>query len=539
MTLDPVNNENGILLLKQGQLLKQDNYFNLACVYNISNLHITSIQLMSLYASAKASENVVSGELHKTYRDQIEYSLRQIGIKIKFLTPQIRRRRGLINGLGTVVKSITGNLDSDDAAKFEEEISNIRNKINSVQDSQRKSLVLAKNTIDEFGNQFNKLNSNQKNLASLLRNITQNSSDVTNHLHFLDIYVQIDFSLQIILDRLMLLEDAMTFAQLGTMHPSILSPQNLLEELINLNKIHSFRPVADISLNNIHRIEKSIKVKAYSTVHSINFILEIPSVTPKTYDLIHVYSIPNKNNLTIIPKSKYLALGNDEYAYLEEDCQPLSDDIQLCKVLDTRRIEDTEDCLPSLIQHRQANCTHAKMNLKRGKIQKISDNKWLLIIKEDEIIKTQCKTKTDYKKLTGIYLVTLTEDCEMNIMNKTLRSHTDTIVVNEIIPLPEQHQVLQETIQYELQLEDISLDSIHELINKASDLSIPDTINWPMIIATPSWTTLLLYILLIAATCWKLYQWKTTKIPEDTKGSEDAARSKSCFYLMEGGVNSS
>ena len=67
---------------------------------------------------------------------------------MKFLTPQVRKRRGLIDGLGTVVKSITGNLDHEDAAKYEEEISKIKNRVKSVQDSQRKSLVLAHNTID-------------------------------------------------------------------------------------------------------------------------------------------------------------------------------------------------------------------------------------------------------------------------------------------------------------------------------------------------------------------------------------------------------
>lgn len=495
---------------------------------------------MSLYTSTKNAENTASGDLHKTYRNQIEYSLSNIGKKIKFLTPQVRKRRGLIDGLGTVVKSITGNLDHEDAAKFEEEILNIKNRVKNVQDSQRKSLVLAHNTIDEFSKQLTKLNNNQKHLASLLQNITNNSNDLSNHLHFLDIYVQIDFSLQIILDRLMLLEDAMTFAQMGTMHPSIISPQNLIEELRILENMFLFKPVASISISNIYRIEKSIKVKAYSTEHSVNFILEIPSITPKTYDLIHLYSIPNKNNLTIIPKSKYLALGNDEYAYLEEDCQPLTDNTQLCKLLDTRRIEDTDDCILSLIQHRPANCTHAKMNLRRGKVQKIGDNNWLVVLREDEVVKTQCNTKTDYKKLSGIHLVTLTEDCQMNIMNKTLRSHTDTVVINEVIPLPEQHQVSElSSIQYELQLEDISLDSIHELINRAGDISVPQEDNWPIIAATPSWNTIILYILLVAAASWKLYQWKTKNIPEDTKGSADAARSKSCFYLMEGGVNSS
>ncbi|KAG6459252.1 hypothetical protein O3G_MSEX011294 [Manduca sexta] len=538
-----IDNGNGILLLKEGQILKQDSYFSLACIYNITSLRLTSMKLMSLFVSTKAAEVSDFRELHNTYRDQIQYNLKLISKKFQFLTPQIRRKRGIINGLGSVVKAITGNLDNDDAIKFENDIVNLRNKINSIQTSQKRSLVIAENAIDEFSNQLHKLDENQKLLVETLTNLTRDSSSVKNHLHFLDIYVQIDFSLQIVLDRLMLLEDAMTFARLGTMHPSIIGTQNLMNELNKLHRTYAFRPVAEISASNIHIIEKAITVKAYSTAHSINFILEIPSVSPKIYDLIHLYSIPDKNNLTVVPKSKYLALGNDEYTYLESICNPLTDGTQLCKTLETKRTDNTEDCIVSLVQHKIANCTHAKMNLADSKIQKIRDSTWLIVLKEEQVIRTECNSKTEYNRAAGVVLISSTEDCKIYIMNTTLVSHTNTIVTNEVIPLPKQQIVPKETIRFELQLEDISLDNIHELINRANDISMNNDVDWPMIVATPSWTTLLLYILLIIAVIWKIYKWKSgtlsrknTKSPEESKGSEDATGSSPCFRLKEGGV---
>ena len=47
-------------------------------------------------------------------------------------------------------------------------------------------------------------------------------------------------------------------------------------------------------------------MKAYSTEHFLTFILEIPSITN------------DKHNLTIIPQSKFPALGNEGYTYLKE-----------------------------------------------------------------------------------------------------------------------------------------------------------------------------------------------------------------------------
>lgn len=166
-------------------------------------------------------------------------------------------------------------------------------------------------------------------------------------------------------------------------------------------------------MENIHKIEKSIVVKAYSTGHSLTFILEIPSTDDNIYDYIHIYSIPNKQNLTIIPKSKYLALGRDEYAYLEEECKKISEDTMLCKSLDSRIIEQSEDCIISLIRQQAGNCTHARLNLKRGKLQKIGETTWLAILTAPEISRIQCGPKTKYLKTSNVFLATITEDCQI------------------------------------------------------------------------------------------------------------------------------
>ncbi|XP_022824000.1 uncharacterized protein LOC111354695 [Spodoptera litura] len=92
-----------------------------------------------------------------------------------------------------------------------------------------------------------------------------------NVVKIIDIYEQIDLSLKIILDRFMLLEDAMTYAPLKKMHTSIISPQNLIEKLRNLEN-------GDVKNLGLYVDKQSIKFKAYSTEHSVNFILEIPTV---------------------------------------------------------------------------------------------------------------------------------------------------------------------------------------------------------------------------------------------------------------------
>lgn len=164
--ISPVDNSNGILLLKQGQVLRQVDTFSLVCVYNISYLHVTSLKLLALYASTKAAEaHTASEDLHETYKSQIDHTLSLVHNKLIFLAPRSsnRAKRGLINGLGSVVKAITGNLDNEDAVKYEQQISELRNKVNSIHNQQGKSLILAENTINEFEKQMSKISENKRN----------------------------------------------------------------------------------------------------------------------------------------------------------------------------------------------------------------------------------------------------------------------------------------------------------------------------------------------------------------------------------------
>lgn len=542
LTLNPIDNTNGIILLKQGQILKQVDTFRLACVYNISYLHETTIKIIAFYASTKAAEN--KEDANRAYKDQIDNSLELIGKKIAFIAPHHRFKRGLINGLGSIVKTITGNLDHEDAMKFETEISNLRNSARNLNTAQKQTIFIAKHAMEEFSKQFRLLDDNQKKIGAMLRNADLSNNLVISRLHFLDLYIQIDFSLQLVLDKLVILEDAMTFAQLEIMHPSIIPPLSLINELVAIQKTNQFRPVHNINIENIHSIEKSISVKAYSTDHTLTFILDIPSIDSNLYDLIHLYSIPDKQNLTIIPKAKYLVLGANEYSYLDEDCKKITQDVQLCTSLNTQPIEKSEDCIMALIKQENTNCTRAKMNLKQGKIQKLEDNKWLIIPTREAIMKTRCGRTSEYKKLTGIYIASITGDCQLNIFNQTLKTNINTVTVDEIIPLPSKTNLMpEEEVHFNLHLEDMSLDGIHELMDRAENIQQP-TIDWQTMMTTPSWSTLGLYLILISAIIWKLWQRRRQQGQQEKLANVPVTNDVigSCgtrFYLKEGGVRQS
>lgn len=89
----------------------------------------------------------------------------------------------------------------------------------------------------------------------------------------------------------MRLEDAMSFSQIGIMHPSIIGPRNLVIGIINLQTFSLLKPIAEVNMENIHKTKKSISVKAYIVQGTLTYILEIPFIVNNIYDYIIISAI--------------------------------------------------------------------------------------------------------------------------------------------------------------------------------------------------------------------------------------------------------
>lgn len=73
--------------------------------------------------------------------------IQQLESKIDSLLPHVRNRRGLINGLGTILKSISGNLDDDDGQNILAELNKSRNRTDSLIEAQNKQTYLNRDII--------------------------------------------------------------------------------------------------------------------------------------------------------------------------------------------------------------------------------------------------------------------------------------------------------------------------------------------------------------------------------------------------------
>ncbi|KAL0831975.1 hypothetical protein ABMA28_001475 [Loxostege sticticalis] len=251
---------------------------------------------------------------------------------------------------------------------------------------------------------------------------------------------------------------------------------------------------------NIHLLENVIGIKAYSTLTSITFILEVPLISPASYDLLHLYSIPNNKNLTRIPKAPLLILGSKEYAYPHEPCQRLDDELSICNHLQLESIQN-EDCIVQVIRHAATNnCRYAEVILPPVKIQQVHQNTWLVISRNPEILKVKCGNDEKYQRIQNTYLLTTTEACKLEINGQVLQTHHKTLNIKETIPLPRIHLPESNVTWKNVHLENINLDKLHAITTSIS--MQPEISNDYGIATKPSWTSIILIAILAAVAAY-------------------------------------
>lgn len=441
-----------------------------------------------------------------------KFLFEEIDRKLKQLTPPSRLKRGLINGLGSIWKSVTGNLDNEDGERIERHLDQLsKNQLNQKQILESQ-ITLTTQAIEKFQLSITNLTTNQYILQSRILQIEQDLKDHDEtYFDFINAYTQINIMAQSILQILETVEEAITFAKINVMHPSIIEPEDLLASLLQITQ-HANLPFAVVT-EQILNFETLITIKAYWKKTKLNFLLEVPIIDTLQYNLYHLYSCPTiyQNNTfqLIIPNQKYLILSDQYYSSTNELCK-LIDKNYYCNNLDLIDIGTNQPCEVQLLLAKRpySNCRVNLIKLTSQKIQTLEFNQLLVINPSDKQISFDCKDLSETRMLTlGTYIVTNPKNCVTKFSNqKFTYMQTDiTNQANNYIPELDfnlnisHHYQIKNISLLQTNLDDLNSIKYQMEQNKQDVNLISDTTShW----YKPSLWTIILYITLI---CFSIY----------------------------------
>lgn len=384
-----------------------------------------------------------------------------------------RYKRGLINPLGSLIKSITGNLDYNDAIRYEEFFHILKKNNQDLTDSFNKHVTLYKQMTFHQTEVLKNISYNQIKLEkafSYYVNSTSNSNEqIIRYAHLSQILIILNENVQDLLIEIDRIENIVAFSQSSTVHHSILSLHTINDMLSKLRNLYNQNQI--INFTDIRYYYNLISLGCYFVENKLIIVLKFPIVTSLSYNLYHLCPVPNKDHVVIIPPSPYIATNSKEYAYMEAEC-PKFDTVYICSQQMSFQTRTRRDCIFRLIhlQEIDETCSPTPIALSKEALMELDNQHYIVSFQQPTKIQMICGQER-HQTIEGSFLVTIPISCSMKTPEFTITNVNDKIRGGnfEILTFPQEDlQALSSSNNRKpyFNITAIDLNKLHELQNQ-------------------------------------------------------------------------
>lgn len=463
--------------------------------------------------------------------------------KYKQLIPSIRVKRGLLNPLGALIKTITGNLDNDDAVMYEKLIREVSTKQNA--------LTMKVSIISEMLGSFIKIaNSTKSNFIQIdesILNINRNSNESKlfqiSH-KIIHIYNMFLHNFQTLYIRLNEVETAIAFANIKMLHGSFIDTDELLSLFKEIESTEKL--VFPASVENIVKLEQSLEIKAYMKQNQIKLIIRIPLITNEIYNYFKLIPLPildKSHGLTslILPKFPYVLVRGLKAMPLSHSCREIDEDRFLCSERDTSPII-RDDCTSALMTFatNTSSCHPVPVIIDDVKVFLVQSNRWIVFARMETLLTQYCDNEVTHDTIQGTYLLTIDDNCCIKINDFYLKKHESqgkevTFTSVPIVNLPKIASSSSDSQRKPVNLNGIDLgdiQSLNYLLQKNRHEDISDYENYRS--ESVSIGSSVLFIIIIICLVFLAFKNKIKKLYNLTKVRENLSQDN--LELAEGGV---
>lgn len=516
MTLTPLLNNPGVLPFALGpaKIQKSEHvfihYFDLDKIKSSITslgLHIVAFNDYIKQADPKYFRNfLVSREILLDNIELIKAKYNSLSIS----EINVRNKRGLINGAGSIIKFITGNLDQEDAIKYTKAISALQKNQESLQSAFSKSITLNKQLLSSVNSMLSTIATNQYRIHTqineVIREINMTNYGLSDFIKMTSLYNLLQVNCFKILDSLTLLENSISFSKLHVTHHSVLTVDNIRYISETLTTLYQPDEILVNTHTNLRDYYELLKSGSYYVDNMVVFILKFPIMYKNTYSYYHLYPTPTHNNTIIVPPNPYLAMDAERYQYMDQQCPKFKDNYYCQESAFLFSNSNHEDCLHHLIlkQDISTNCLYTSFTTTSEIWQKIDDAHYILVCPNHTKIQLSCEGE-HFDSIQGTYLLYIPEGCSATTEMNAMKNYMNKIQGRPMKLLSfELTNVSIKNPVNPLKLENIQLDKLYEL----ETLVEKETITFPETTATTtfSYWTLPLYFVIVIIGCLILYR---------------------------------
>lgn len=406
--------------------------------------YLTKIEqsILSMSQLCVKAQNIVSVNIDcKDVINPLEILINANNLKYDSLSHLIsenypnRFKRSLEFG-GEILKFFFGTLDADDARKYDEAIKACQQNENEIFSLMKDNIHVVQSTINNFNVSILKLSNNEirlnKQIEKLNYIFTENSktsSNLINVAKINSIFSIIEGSLLSVSNILDTILNSILFAKANILHPYVLTPTKLYNELSNskLSKKYREFPVM-LSLENIHTIIDLAKLTSYYYNNKIIFVMKIPLINPVKFSIYKNLPLPIskdeynlKSYVLIYPSKPYIALTDDRlnYALLDNlnECKNVNSEYEICPLPAILSTINNPTCESKLLTEVTLSLPDiCDLKIIYGIIniwQKLNDGRYIYVQSKANKLTVKCSNNDEIKDYTlqGTGILSLKNDC--------------------------------------------------------------------------------------------------------------------------------
>lgn len=375
-----------------------------------------------------------------------------------------KNKRGLINAIGSISKTLFGTLTEDDFGYLTTELDKLYKDNNVLTTAISNQSQIIKTILNSTSYNVNFLIEQSKvnlhnfdTMTKLVNNNTRNLF-IANHLTMCAII------LQELSEDLQLLIDAINDGKHGIVHPQLLTPETLLNALGEFEEKFDTKYSVPLKEVNFQYIIDISEIGVCIFDGKLLYSVKIPILESEKYQIQHLLPIPQKKGLHFIapiPRDDYVLINDQKTVYVPTDKDILKDckrcdETVICKRLHpTYLIAETHTCENQIIRATVKQLDFKICQVSPFKIDfltylTLENNQGYILIPEKELsLNVICSTENKDITVSVATLILSDEDC-------ILQSDSIIIKLKKTVKL-RKHVMYKKNITVPISSEDLNL----------------------------------------------------------------------------------
>lgn len=283
--LESLDDGPGLLPFKLGPTRIISHYHSFIQDINLPDLQDKIVLVRQQLNDIMPELNNKTLRLYEPHMDYLKYKIENIFDQLQtFKTSRVKR--GLVDGLGSVIKSITGNLDYTDAQRYDSALKLVKDNESKLATELNNHISYSKDWTIQYTKIIDNMLDSQNKIEALLEKIRETEItkdyDLTKYAHLAQVFLILGDNVDSISQELQKLQDALALIKLSSLHHSILSINSIKDMLNRLELLYGKNRIINLDVREYYDV---IKIGSYYSENNIVIVYRFPIVLENIYEM--------------------------------------------------------------------------------------------------------------------------------------------------------------------------------------------------------------------------------------------------------------